>query len=98
MTTATRLEVLDPTVEPLPAEGVVADRPTTLDGLTLGLLANGKLNSVEMLTAIHDVLADRFEFGAVVERNKHNASRPCPEGIIDELVDKCDVVVTSSGD
>ena len=98
MTTATRLEVLDPTVEPLPAEGVVADRPTTLDGLTLGLLANGKLNSVEMLTAIHDVLADRFEFGAVIERNKLNASRPCPEGIIDELVDKCDVVVTSSGD
>ena len=98
MTTATGLVVLDPTVEPLPAEGVVADRPTTLDGLTLGLLANGKLNSVEMLTAIHDVLADRFEFGAVVERNKYNASRPCPEDIIDELVDECDVVVTSSGD
>ncbi|MCE2456325.1 MAG: hypothetical protein J4G14_00730 [Dehalococcoidia bacterium] len=97
MTTA-ELVVLDPTVEPLPSEGVVADRPTTLDGLTLGLLANGKLNSVEMLTAIHDVLADRFEFASVVERNKHNASRPCPEEIIDELVDKCDVVVTSSGD
>ena len=97
MTTA-ELIVLDPTVEPLPSEGVVADRPTTLDGLTLGLLANGKLNSVEMLTAIHDVLADRFEFASVVERNKYNASRPCPEEIIDELVDKCDVVVTSSGD
>ena len=97
MTTA-ELVVLDPTVEPLPSEGVVADRPTTLDGLTLGLLANGKLNSVEMLTAIHDVLADRFEFASVVERNKHNASRPCPEEIIDELVDKCDAVVTSSGD
>ena len=97
MTTA-ELVVLDPTVEPLPSEGVVADRPTTLDGLTLGLLANGKLNSVEMLTAIHDVLADRFEFASVVERNKYNASRPCPEEIIDELVDKCDVVVTSSGD
>jgi hypothetical protein len=89
---------LDPTVEPLPAEGVVADRPTTLDGLTIGLLANGKLNSEEMLTAIHDVLADRFEFGGIVERNKHNASRPCPGDIIDELVDECDVVVTSSGD
>ena len=98
MTTATRLVVLDPTVDPLPAEGVVADRPTSLDGLTVGLLANGKLNSEEMLTAIHDVLADRFEFGNVVERNKHNASRPCPEDIIDELVGECDVVITSSGD
>ena len=98
MTSSAGLVVLDPTVEPLSPEGVVAERPTTLDGLTLGLLANGKLNSEEMLAAVHDVLADRFEFGAVVERNKHNASRPCPEDIIDELVDECDVVVTSSGD
>ena len=71
---------------------------TTLDGVTIGLLANGKMNSVEMLTALHDVLADRYEFGGVVERNKMNASRPCPEGIIDEMVAKCDVVITSSGD
>ena len=98
MTSSTGLVVLDPTVAPLPTAGVVADRPTTLDGLTIGLLANGKLNSEEMLTAIHDVLADRFEFGAVVERNKQNASRPCPGDIIEELVDECDVVVTSSGD
>ena len=48
--------------------------------------------------ALHEVLADRYEFGGVVERNKMNASRPCPEDIIDEIVDKCDVVITSSGD
>ena len=98
MTNSTGIIALDPTVAPLPSEGVVADRPTTLDGLTVGLLANGKLNSEEMLTAIHDVLADRFEFAGVVERNKRNASRPCPEEIIDEVVDLCDVVITSSGD
>ena len=92
------LTVLDPTVAPLPADGVIAERPDTLDGVRLGLLANGKLNSEEMLTALHDVLADRFAFAGVVERNKMNASRPCPEEIIDELVDLCDVVITSSGD
>lgn len=92
------ITTLDPTVAPLPSDGVVADRPTTLDGLTVGLLANGKLNSEEMLTALHDALADRFEFGGVVERNKLNASRPCPSEIIDEMVDLCDVVITSSGD
>ncbi len=98
MTNSSAMVVLDPTVSPLPADGVVADRPTTLEGVSIGLLANGKLNSEEMLTALHDVLADRFEFGAVIERNKHNASRPCPEDIIDELVEQCDVVITSSGD
>ena len=98
MADAAGIMVLDPRVAPLPAEGVVADRPTTLDGAKLGLLANGKLNSEEMLSALHDVLADRFEFASIVERNKHNASRPCPDDIIDELVDSCDVVITSSGD
>lgn len=98
MNGSTGIAVLDPTVAPLPADGVVADRPKTLDGVRIGLLANGKMNSVEMLIALHDVLADRYEFGGVIERNKMNASRPCPEDIIDELVDKCDVVITSSGD
>lgn len=98
MTTAERLRVLDPTVQPIPAEGVVADRPETLNGKVIGLLANGKLNSEEILALTQEVLADRYEFKGVVARNKRNASRPCPEEIIDELVEQCDVVITSSGD
>ncbi len=98
MVTAERLRVLDPTVQPIPAEGVVADRPETLDGKVIGLLANGKLNSEEILALTQEVLADRYEFKGVVARNKRNASRPCPEEIIDELVEQCDVVITSSGD
>lgn len=98
MVTAERLRVLDPTVQPIPADGVVADRPETLDGKVIGLLANGKLNSEEILTLTQEVLADRYDFKGVVARNKRNASRPCPEEIIDELVEQCDVVITSSGD
>ncbi len=98
MVTAERLRVLDPTVQPIPAEGVVADRPETLDGKVIGLLANGKLNSEEILALTQEVLADRYEFKGVIARNKRNASRPCPEEIIDELVEQCDVVITSSGD
>ena len=45
--------VLDPTVAPLPVDAVIADRPTSLAGAKLGLLANGKRNSEEMLTAVH---------------------------------------------
>ena len=98
MTTTTRLQVLDPTVEPIPAEAVIAPRPHTLDGKVVGLLANGKRNADELLEMVHEVLADRYEFGGVVARNKGNASRPCPEDIVDELVENCDVVLTASGD
>jgi hypothetical protein len=47
---------------------------------------------------VGEVLADRYDFKAVIARNKLNASRPCPEDIMKELVDQCDVVITSSGD
>ena len=98
MVIAEKMQVLDPTVPAIPEDAVVARRPDTLDGKVIGLLANGKINSEEVLALTQEVLADRYDFAAVIARNKHNASRPCPDHIIDELVEKCDVVITSSGD
>ena len=98
MTIVTRLEVLDPTVEPVPQHAVVAPRPLTLDGSVLGLLANGKRNADSLLELVHEVLADRYEFSEVVARNKGNASRPCPKDIMDEMAERCDLVITASGD
>jgi hypothetical protein len=98
MTTASKLIVLDPTTKPIPAEAVIAERPDTLDGKVIGLLANGKLNSVEILAMVGEVLADRYDFKQVIAWNKRNASRPCPKPIMDEMAEQCDVVITSSGD
>ena len=98
MTISTRLEVLDPTVAPIPIDAVIAPRPETLDGKVVGLLANGKHNAPELLEMVQEVLADRFEFRAVVSKDKGNASRPCPPDIMDELAEQCDVVITASGD
>jgi hypothetical protein len=98
VTIATKIEVLDPTVEPIPQEAVIAKRPVSLDGTVLGLLANGKHNADELLDLVREILADRFEFSDVLVRNKGNASRPCPQDLLDELAEQCDVVITSSGD
>ena len=98
MTTMSRLEVLDPTQEPIPQDAVLAPRPDTLDGKVLGLLANSKRNADAILQVVHDVLADRYEFARVVSVDKGNASRPCPADIMDGLADECDVVITASGD
>ncbi len=92
------LEVLDPTAEAASAEGIVADRPGDLDGKRLGLLANGKRNSEELLEAVYDLLSERYQFSGVVRRNKVNASRPAPKEMIEDLVRECDLVVTATGD
>lgn len=98
MTMKTRIQVLDPTVAPIPMEAVRATRTETLDGLTVGLLANGKPNADKLLELVHQVLADKYEFKGVVARNKGNASRPCPRDLLEEMASQCDLVVTSTGD
>ncbi len=98
MNATTRLEVLDPTVEPIPMDAALAPRPKTLDGTALGLLANGKRNADVLLEMLREILSDRYEFKAVVTKNKGNASRLCPTDIMDEMAELCDVVISASGD
>ena len=98
MALTTRLEVLDPTVEPIPARAVIAPRPDSLDGAVVGLLANGKRNADALLEMVHEILADRYEFGGLLVKDKGNASRPCPQDVVDLMADQCDVVITASGD
>ncbi len=93
-----KIEVLDPTSEPIHSNAVIAPRPETLNGIKVGLLANGKHNSDLILEMVYEILSDQVEFGGVMFRNKENASKPCPESIIDDLVGECGAIITSSGD
>ena len=98
MATRNGLTVLDPTVKPVIAAQGMAERPDTLSGVTVGLLANDKLNAEPLLEAIYDVLAERFDLGGRHAVNKGDAGRPAPPELLDELADAVDVVVTANGD
>ena len=95
---ATKLIILDPTVEPLPDNTVLAARPQHLDGKVVGLLSNSKRNSDKLLDAVYSLLEDTYQFGGVVRLDKGDASRPAPKHIMDELREKCDLVITATGD
>ena len=95
---ATKYVLLDPTVDALPDSTILAPRPSDLNGKVVGLLANGKRNSDRLLDALYGLLQDTYEFKDVVRVNKGDSSRPAPQKIVDELVEKCDVVITATGD
>ena len=95
---ATRLKVLDPTVEAIPDSTVLAVRPNDLNGKTVGLLSNSKRNADKLLDAVYSLLQDSYDFKDVVRLDKGNASRPAPKPIMDELLEKCDIVITATGD
>lgn len=92
------LAVLDPTVLPLPVHASMARRPRTLDGMTIGLLANGKRNADKLLDKVGALLAEHYQIKGFVARNKGNASRPCPPNLLQELLAQCDAVLTGTGD
>ena len=95
---ATKFKLLDPTVLALPDNTFLAPRPEDLNGKVVGLLSNHKRNSDKLLDAVYSLLQDTYEFRGVVSLDKGDASRPAPTHIMDELLEKCDLIITATGD
>ncbi len=93
-----KMFILNPTAPPMPVDARLAPRPSDLNGKVLGLLNNRKLNASNLMDRVGEVLSERYEFASIVKLSKPSASRPCPQEIVEELVSRCDVIVTSNGD
>ncbi len=98
MTQEKTLRVLDPTATQSIATAGMADRPDSLAGKRVGLLANNKINSEELLDAIYDVLAERFDVKASHRLNKGDASRPAEPDVLTDFSSEVDVALLANGD
>ena len=98
MATAEKLKILDPTLQRVIAPENVAERPESLRGKTVGLLANNKRNAEPLLEAIYDVLAERFDLAGQYAVNKGDASTPASPKVLDDISAQVDVVLTANGD
>ena len=92
------ITILDPTIAPDPIESRVAERVRALDGKTLGLLSNGKVNGDRLLDLVRVRLATSHRLKRVVTMTKESASRVADPAILDALARECDAVVTAIGD
>ena len=89
-------KVLDPTSETEPAKIPRVDRPTSLDGLTVGLLDISKPRGDRFLDRIEERLVER---GLRVERfRKPTFTKPAPVDLRHEIATKCDVVIEALAD
>jgi hypothetical protein len=93
------MPILDPTGSSQEkCYSLVPRRLHTLDGARLGLLGNTKLNADAVLAAIGALLKERYALESVIVRTKATFSRPAEDQIVNELVEKCDVVIAGVGD
>ncbi len=90
--------LVDPTISDRAASVVLAPRPQTLDGLRIGLLANGKTYGDAILDRVFHELAKRWRVSRVPLVTKaHPSDPPSPEQF-DALIAGSDIVISAVGD
>ncbi len=75
-----------------------APRLDTIHGKIGGFLGNRKANASLLLQGVKELMYKDFELRDGIEVDKYVYSRPAADGIIDDLVAKCDFVVTCIAD
>ncbi len=73
-------------------------RPASLAGKTLGLLENTKANSDKVLLELGNLLTEKHGLKEVVFLSKHNASLPSKPEVVQQAMDRVDVLITGVGD
>ena len=77
-------EVLDPTQESEPDSVTLAPRLASLEGVTVGLLSNGKAGTARLFDHVEDLLRRDHQVAHVVRRTKSNYSAPAEVDLMDE--------------
>ncbi len=89
--------LLEPVAEAEPEIFSLAARVLELSGQRIGFLDNGKERADEILAVIEELLTARFEYTAVLRRRKEQYTKNAPPELIDELAERCDLVVGAVG-
>ena len=92
------LVTLDPRDENDHGPALLAPRPATLSGKTLGLLSNNKPHSETLLRMIADVIKERYDIKATVEYNKGSHQWPANAEALQEFAAKCDVAIHATAE
>ena len=90
-------QVLDPTNEAAPPAGLLAPRPGSLCGKTVGFISNGKEGTKGYFAHLDRMLRESFGVAQVVSRVKSNYSAPADGYIVTEIAN-WDAVITGIGD
>jgi hypothetical protein len=70
----------------------------SLEGRTIGILENGKLNAAEMLRELAELFEARHGCTLRAVYSKSNASAPAPAGILAQAAAEVDFLITGLGD
>ena len=92
------MQLMDPTVDAPHSKRARAPLFDTLDGLTIGLLTNGKVNADKLIEQTAALFVEHHRCSTTKMYAKTNASAPARIGMLEELCAESDFLITASGD
>jgi ABC-type transporter Mla subunit MlaD len=90
--------LFDPTA---PRQQAAQQADNTLAGLAgtvVGFIDNAKPNFNHLVDDLSELLVSRYGVSQVIKRRKRAASIPAAADVYQELAERCDLVITGSGD
>lgn len=92
------MQIYDPTVKGPERHAIRAGALASLDGKTIGILENGKINAVNMLRETALVFEARHNCKIQPIYSKANASAPAPAETLAGAAASVDFLITGLGD
>lgn len=92
------VKVLFPKPEEKNLEKNTSARISSIQGATVGLLENRKLHADTFMLELEQVLLSEFHVSEVLYKKKRAYSEACDAATLEELIERCDVIVHAIAD
>ncbi len=90
--------VYDPVAPCLTARHEAPRSLERLAGKVIGFIDNSKPNFNFLVDDLSELLVSKYGVASVIKRRKRSASQGATEAVMQELTERCDAVITGSGD
>ena len=91
------LKMLDPRGSVNPKDRPLVPGLETLEGKVIGIIDNGQSNSTTMFRELAKLVQERFQPKEVIFRTKPTHMQGAPKPIMEEIISRCDAVITGLG-
>jgi len=91
------IKFLDPRVTLNPKDRPLVPGLDTLEGRVIGIIDNGQANSTAMFQELAQLIGEKFHPKEVLFKTKPTHMQGAPKPIMEEILNRCDAVITGLG-
>ena len=91
------IKFLDPRAAVNPKDRPLVPGLESLEGKTVGIIDNGQANSTTMFQELAQLMQEKFHTREVIFKTKPTHMQGAPKPIMEEILNRCDAVITGLG-